>query len=604
MASMQALYQDFSAPDSTGDIAARVTALRAALAEAGLAGFIVPREDEYQGEYVPAGNERLQWLTGFNGSAGMAILLHDHAALFVDGRYTLQAAHQTDTSLISVIHSADQKPSAWLADHIEVDTEIGIDPRLHSATMYRQFERLCIKAGARLRPLATNPIDALWHDRPALPHFPVQDHPIDVAGETASHKIESICTLLDDAGQNALLVTQPENIAWLLNIRGTDVPHTPFVLSTAILHSDQTVDWYIASERISDTLRARLGASVRLIPPTDLARGLAAQAGKAVWLDPITTPMWFVQNLKGAQIYEAADPIALPKARKNATEISGAEQAHLWDGVALCRFLHWLQTSPEPKTEISVACQLEVFRRDQPRLRDLSFDTISGSGPNGAIVHYRVNQATDRPLEDGTLYLVDLGGQYDCGTTDVTRTVLMGTTPHPDMVGHFTRVLRGHIALAKVTFPIGTTGAQLDALARAPLWEAGLDFDHGTGHGVGSYLSVHEGPHRISKGSDVALQPGMIVSNEPGYYRAGAYGIRIENLQYVVDASPKGDRPMLGFQTLTRAPIDRRLIDATLLAPDERDWLNQYHDEVYHMVSPYLDKPVAHWLKAQCAPIA
>lgn len=600
---MNAIYQNFSAPQGGAETAARIAALRQKLAGDQLTGFIIPREDEYQGEQVPAAHERLLWLTGFNGSAGMAIILPHIAALFVDGRYTLQAAQQTDTQIIDVIHSFEQNPRHWLKAHIAAGDRIGIDPRLHTIASYRQFERVCIQAGASIQPIAINPIDTLWTDRPPLPNLPVHDHPLSLSGESASKKIARLSATLESVQQDALLITQPENIAWLLNIRGSDVPHTPFALSTAILHADQHVDWFIDGQRVSDDIRTNLGERLRVQAPADLGSTLNSLTGQHIWLDPASTPMWFIQQLKGAQIYEAGDPIALPKACKNEVEIEGAAQAHIWDGVALCRFLHWLDTDPRPKTEISAACQLEAYRRENNQLKDLSFDTISGSGPNGAIVHYRVTEATDRALQLGTLYLVDSGGQYPCGTTDVTRTVLIGDTPTAEMVDHFTRVLRGHIALAKVHFPEGTTGGQLDALARAPLWDVGLDFDHGTGHGVGSYLSVHEGPHRISKASDVALQPGMIVSNEPGYYQANAYGIRIENLQYVGAGETRQGRQMLCFHTLTLAPIDRRLIDTAMLAASERQWLNDYHATVYRQIAPLLDPETASWLQQACAPL-
>ena len=603
------MFQDFT--DDTTDksvLAARLAQLRRQLKQQKLDGFLVPREDAFQGEYVPAANERLKYITGFGGSAGMAVVLAKKAALFVDGRYELQAPQQTDTALFSVEPLMRVPPSQWLAAQVKKGWRIGIDPRLHVQSAVKRLRDALTEKGAELVYLSANPVDAIWRNRPALPQTAVQAHSEKLAGQSAAEKRAGLAAKLKQAGQDAMIVAQPENIAWLLNIRADDVPHTPFALSFGILHKSARFDWFIDAKRVSAACRAHIGKGVRLAPPDNLQQALAKLSGKTVRLDPDATSAWFIDALAGSHIVYAPDLCALPKACKNKAEIRGAIAAHKRDGVALCRFLHWLETAA-PKggiDEISAAQKAEAFRAATGRLKDLSFDTISGAGPNGAIVHYRVTEKTNRRLRPGDLYLIDSGGQYDDGTTDVTRTVLIGgKAPPAGAIAAFTRVLRGHIALAMARFPESTNGMQLDTLARAPLWAAGQDFDHGTGHGVGSYLSVHEGPQRISKGGTVALQPGMIVSNEPGFYHAGRFGIRIENLQYVTAANrtKAGERAMLGFEALTRAPIDRRLIDKKMLSKDETVWLNAYHARVLKDIGPKLNRPAQQWLKRACAPL-
>lgn len=600
------MFQSFE-DDDFGGSPETLSALRAALAARKLDGFIVPREDEYQGEYVPAANERLKFLTGFGGSAGTAIVLARKAALFVDGRYILQAPQQVDTNAFDIVNMMQTPPSQWLAAEAKSGTDIGIDTRLHSEAAVQAYRDRLAKKGARLVPLDDNPLDALWTDRPPLPATPAVIHPDRLAGATSAEKRKNLAAGMKAAGHDLLLLAQPENIAWLLNIRADDVPHTPFALSFGLLHKNGNFDWYIDKARVSAEVAAHVGTGLKLHAPDKLAGHLRGLKAKTLAYDPSTTPAWFAAQPVDANLVRIADPCALPKAKKTKAEIRASAAAHVTDGAALCDFLAWFdKTAPHGGvTEITAAQNAEACRAASGRLLDLSFDTISGSGPNGAIVHYRVTRKTDRKIRPGDLYLIDSGGQYRQGTTDVTRTVLVdGKTPPKGSVDAFTRVLRGHIALAMARFPHGTNGMQLDTLARGPLWDAGLDFDHGTGHGVGSYLSVHEGPQRISKGGLVPLEEGMIVSNEPGYYLAGKFGIRIENLQYVTPVKQKADaRPMLGFEPLTLVPIDRRLIDAAMLTAAEKNWLDAYHARVLTTLLPKVAKPTQAWLKKNCKPL-
>ena len=591
--------------------AARLARLRAALANRGLAGFVVPRADAHQGEYVAPHAERLAWLTGFTGSAGQAVVLAARAALFVDGRYTLQTAAQVDEALFEIHNSAETRAEDWVAAHLGAEERLGYDPWLHTVDGVAKLAAACEKAGGALVALADNPVDALWADQPAPPRAPIVPHPLDYAGKPAAEKRCELGAALSKAGVDVAILTMPDSVAWLLNIRGGDVPHVPVAHVFALLHGDGGVALFGAPEAVSDTLRAHLGDEVRLAPKEELGPALDAlgQTGRAVRLDPMTAAAWVEQRLRaaGARVVRDMDPCALPKACKNEVELAGARAAHRRDGAALTRFLAWIAAAApaEGITERAAAERLYALRAEDPMLRDLSFDTISGAGPNGAIVHYRVSAESDRALAPGTLYLVDSGAQYPDGTTDVTRTVAIGT-PDAEMRDRFTRVLKGHIALATACFPEGTTGSQLDALARRPLWRAGLDYDHGTGHGVGSYLSVHEGPQRISKQPNrVALRPGMICSNEPGYYKTGAYGIRIENLVAVREAeAPAGaERTLLEFETLTLAPIDRALIAADLMTADEIVWLDAYHARVRAVLTPLLDAATADWLEGATAPI-
>jgi Xaa-Pro aminopeptidase len=568
----------------------RIDALRAELDRRGVDGFIVPRNDEHFGEWVPACAERLEWLTGFTGSAGMAVILKERASIYVDGRYTLQVLDQVDTEALETRHLSEEPVTAWLPDALPRDGRLGFDPWLHTEAGLRRLAASAARAGAELYALDSNPVDAIWNERPAPPMAPVLPHDIRFAGQSHDDKRALFAETLNSEGLDAAVLTLPESIAWLLNIRGSDVPRTPLPLGFAVLHADAEVDLYMAGSKIGSETRKHLGDSVRLHDPEGLLDGLASLSGKRVLVDGASCVAAVTRTLKdsGSDVVFGEDPTSLPKARKNSVECAGTRAAHVRDGAAVTKFLAWVDAqAPGSLNEMAASDRLEQFRREDNLLRDLSFDTISGSGPNGAIVHYRVTEDSDRTMQAGELFLVDSGGQYLDGTTDITRTIAIGT-PSAEMKDRFTRVLKGHIALATARFPTGTTGSQLDTLARMPLWQAGVDFDHGTGHGVGSYLSVHEGPQRISKiPNSVALEPGMIVSNEPGYYKTGAYGIRIENLVLVVECDlPDGERPTLAFETLTQAPIDLRLIDLDLLTDEERAWLNAYHAGVRQKLTP------------------
>ena len=589
--------------------AERLAALRRELAARGLDGFIVPRSDEHQGEYVPPRGQRLAWLTGFTGSAGLAIVLPERAALFVDGRYTLQAAAQADAALFEIHHLIDEPPSRWLSAALETGMTLGYDPWLHTPQDVERFRAAAEKAGATLRAVGDNPLDRVWPGQPAAPLSPAVPHDERFAGESAASKRNRLGRALAEEGIVAVVLTMPESIAWLLNIRGGDVPHTPLPLSFAILRRDGSVALFIDRRKLAPGLERHLGNEVAVMPPDALGPALDALAGEGgrVQVDPASAASWIFDRLEQAQakIHRAADPCLLPKACKNGIEIAGTRAAHHRDGAALTRFLAWLaREAPQGGlSEIAASDRLEAFRREGDYFRDLSFPTISGAGSNGAIVHYRAMPQTEKRLEPGTLYLLDSGAQYLDGTTDVTRTVAIGE-PSPEMRDRFTRVLKGHIALALARFPKGTTGTQLDGFARSSLWQAGLDYDHGTGHGVGSYLGVHEGPQRISKAASTqALLPGMIVSNEPGYYKTGAYGIRIENLVLVQPSDGAAEREMMCFETLTLAPIDRRLIEPSLLDDDEIAWLDAYHRRVRAELTPLLDPDTASWLDGVTQPL-
>ena len=588
----------------------RVDRLRANLSRMGLAGFVCLRGDEHQGEYVAACAERLCWLTGFTGSAGMAIVLAERAAIFVDGRYTLQVRSQVDAATFEYRHLTEQPPAEWLAANAPRGGRVGYDPRLLTPEALARLRSGAERAGAELVAADADPLADAWTGRPPPPIAPIVPHPERFAGRPSAAKRLEIAEAVARDGAAAAVISDPASIAWLLNVRGADVPHTPLPLSFAILDAHGDVDWFVEPLKLAPGLAAQLGNPVRLRPPAEFAGALAALGARKakVLLDAATASAWIQDRLvsAGAQVVRGQDPCALPKARKNDGELAGARAAHLRDARALARFFHWLSGAAVDGRvdELAAAERLLALRREGEHFRDTSFDTISGAGANGAIVHYRSSPATNRPLLPGELYLVDSGAQYLDGTTDVTRTVAIGT-PSAEHRDRFTRVLKGHIALATARFPRGTTGSQLDALARRPLWEAGLDFDHGTGHGVGSYLSVHEGPHRISKmPNTVALEPGMIVSNEPGYYKTGAYGIRIENLIAVRTLDlPGAERPMLEFETLTLCPIDRALIDPALLDARETAWIDDYHARVRALVTPSLDPAAAAWLAAATRPI-
>jgi Xaa-Pro aminopeptidase len=590
----------------------RVERLRGELEKEGLAGFLVPRADEHQGEYVPPRARRLTWLTGFTGSAGLAAVLTDAAAIFVDGRYTLQVRDEAPGDVFEHHHVTETPPVEWLRLRLRPNDRLGYDPWLHTIESVERLQAACVKAGATLVPVAENLVDRIWVDQPPPPRGPIVPHDQKHAGRPSPDKRREIAELLAKDAVDAVALTAPDSIAWLLNVRGSDVAHTPLPLSFAVLHRDATVDLFVDPAKATPGLAEHLGEGVRVLPPDALGPALdhLGAARRTVQTDPTWTAAWVVQRLAGAgaTVARAPDPCLVPKACKNDVELAGARSAHEKDGIALCRFLAWLaHEGPAGRlTEITAAGRLDALRAEEPLFRDVSFPTISGAGPNGAIVHYRATPRTDRGIEPGMLYLVDSGAQYLDGTTDVTRTVAIGP-PTAEQRDRFTRVLRGHIALATARFPKGTTGSQLDALARAPLWDAGLDYDHGTGHGVGSYLSVHEGPQRISKvGNSVALRPGMIVSNEPGYYKAGEYGIRIESLVVVVPAPapPDGEVTLYGFETLTLAPIDRALIEPARLTPAETAWLDAYHAHVRALVAPKVDRETGAWLAEATRPLA
>ncbi len=614
-ATLAASHHDGVQPEDFARLsrAQRLKLLRDRLAADGLSGFVVPRADEHQGEYVPLCGQRLAWLTGFTGSAGMAVVLKDRAAVFVDGRYTLQAAAQVDAQAYEIRHLIDEPPATWLATAATKGDAIGYDPWLHTP---QEVERLRVsveRAGATLRAADKNPLDAVWSARPAAPLAPVFAQPEDFAGESAADKRARIGKMLAASGAVAAVLTMPESIAWLLNIRGGDVPHTPLPLSFAILKADGAVTLFIDRRKLIPGLDRHLGNAVTVEAPDRLGAALDALAKEGrVQVDPASAASWVFDRLgaSGAQIHRAADPCMLPKACKNAVELDGTREAHRRDGAAVTRFLAWLAREA-PKgglREIAASDRLEAFRKEGKHFRDLSFPTISGAGSNGAIVHYRASPESEKLLEPGTLYLLDSGAQYLDGTTDITRTIAIGN-PSDEMRENFTRVLKGHIALATARFPKGTTGSQLDGFARRSLWQKGLDYDHGTGHGVGSYLSVHEGPQRISKAPNAqALLPGMIVSNEPGYYKTGAYGIRIENLIVVQpDATASGEnvsREMLCFETITLAPIDRNLVARDLLDRDEAAWLDAYHARVRATIGPLVDSATGAWLEQATVPIS
>ncbi|MER2195407.1 aminopeptidase P family protein [Methylobacterium brachiatum] len=599
-------FQTFDDPSHRKG-AERIEALRAALRESALDGFVVPRADEHQSEYVPADAERLAWLTGFTGSAGTAVVLMESAALIVDGRYTLQAPEQVDTGVITVVPLAESTAEAWIADNLKRDQVLGYDPWLHTSDGVARLERAAVKAGGSVRPVP-NLVDAVWAGRPKPPAGPVVVHPEAFAGETVAEKLTRVRDALAEGGCDALVISDPHNLAWAFNLRGSDVGHTPLALGYAILPREGRARLFLSSPKVDPALRAALAPVAEILSRADLDDGLGSFSGVRVRVDSATGAVALKEKIEaaGGTADIGKDPITGMKAVKNAAEIAGTRAAHTRDGASVARFLAWLDSAAEAGglSEIAAVEALEDFRAAGGDLRDVSFPTISGSGPNGAIVHYRVTRASDRVVRPGELFLIDSGAQYPDGTTDITRTVAVGE-PTEAMRDRFTRVLKGHIAIARAVFPKGTTGAQIDAFARAPLWQAGLDFDHGTGHGVGSFLSVHEGPQRIAKTGTVALEPGMILSNEPGYYAPGAYGIRIENLVLVEPrAIPGGERPMLGFETLTLAPYDRRLIRPDLLTPEERAWIDAYHARVRDTLAPLLDAETRGWLDQATAPLA
>jgi Xaa-Pro aminopeptidase len=580
----------------------RLTAVRASLRAQGLAGFLVPHADEHLGEYLPASAERLAWLTGFTGSAGTAVVLAEEAAVWSDGRYVLQLASQTDGALWTRLHLMETPPPAWIAARIS-DGVLGFDPWLISEEGLRPFR----DAGVTLRAVTTNPIDANWHDRPAPPPGPAVPHALEYAGETSAAKRERLAAILAAQKQDAAIITDPASLAWLLNIRGSDVESTPFALGFAVLHADQHVDLFMDGAKLPPETRAWLGNQVGIAERAALPAALAALAGRRVRVDAANTAAWFADTLRaaGATVVNGADPCLVPKARKNPVEQEGARRAHGRDAVALSRFLHWAAGAGGRETEISASDRLEALRAEGALFRGVSFPSISGAGEHGAIMHYRATPESNRPIKPNEVYLIDSGGQYLDGTTDVTRTIWTGPdAPPPSLRDQYTRVLKGHIAIATMVFPENVAGVRLDAFARAALWQAGLDYDHGTGHGVGSYLSVHEGPVSISPHLRPAvLAEGMIVSNEPGYYLPGSHGIRIENLLLVRPAGTGAGKRFLRFEDLTLAPYDRTLIDPALLRPDERAWVDAYHARVLQHVRGQVPGDVAAWLERVCAPL-
>ncbi|MBB4397560.1 aminopeptidase P family protein [Bradyrhizobium sp. ERR14] len=598
----EAHFQTFEEPEAGVALTARLAALREELARRKLTGFVIPRADQQQNEYVPPSEERLAWLTGFTGSAGLAVVLTQEAALFVDGRYTLQAAKQVDAKAWAVESLIDPPPESWVSAHLKAGDRLGFDPWLHTFAAAERLSAACAKAGAELVAVDSNPIDAVWQDRPQPPIAPVAVHSLQNAGVTEAEKLTQIRAEIVKLGVDALVLSDSHAVAWTFNIRGADVAHTPLPLSYALVPKDGRPTIFIDHRKLSNHTRDHLEQSADVREPDAMAPTLMALAksGAAIALDGATAADALSRLIAGAggKPVRGSDPIALLKAVKNATEIKGTKTAHVRDAVALARFVAFIdrEAASGKLTEIDAVEALETFRRDTGALRDVSFPTISGTGPNGAIVHYRVTRKSNRRIAPGDLLLIDSGAQYEDGTTDVTRTMAVGE-PTDEMRDRFTRVLRGHIAIARAVFPDGTTGAQLDTLARQYLWAAGVDFEHGTGHGVGSYLSVHEGPARISKLGTTPLKRGMILSNEPGYYKTDGFGIRIENLELVVAADIKGaEKPMNAFETLTLAPIDRRLIDVAMLSRDELGWLNTYHARVRAEVRPALDEATQTWL--------
>ncbi len=579
--------------------------LRAEMKKRNLDAFIVPHDDEYQNEYIPAYAERLMWVSGFSGSAGAAIVLQDSAVIFIDGRYTLQVRQQVDDAFYSYEDITEISPDQWLAKNAKKGARVGYDPMLHTPTGLTRLETAAKKVGFTLVPVDGNPIDVAWTDQPEFPKAAVKAHGLEFAGKASADKRREIAAVVKDAGADAVLVTAPPSIAWLFNVRGGDVSRTPLPLGRAILKKDGTATLFVAPEKVGNELSGHLGSDVDIRAESDVADALTklGKAGLSVAVDPTLTPVKYVQDLKeaGAKIIDLTDPCALPRACKNEAEIVGTRAAHVRDGAAVTRFLHWVATEAQSGgvDEITAAKKLEELRSERGDLVDISFDSISGAGPNGAVVHYKVNTETNRQIEKDSLFLIDSGAQYRDGTTDITRTVAIGK-PTAEMRDRFTRVLKGHIALATARFPTGTTGHQLDALARKPLWDAGLDYDHGTGHGVGSFLGVHEGPQRIAKAvNSQALKPGMILSNEPGFYKTGEFGIRIENLIVVTPSEPVkgGEREMMGFETITLSPIDLNLVEPSLLSDAERTWLNNYHARVRKTLTPLVPKDVATWLE-------
>jgi Xaa-Pro aminopeptidase len=600
-------FQSFARIGDASGGRQRAAALREELKRRGLDGFVIPRGDEHQNEYVPASAERLLWLTGFSGSAGVAVVLMDRAAIFVDGRYTLQAPEQVDAKVFTPLHLIDAPPTGWIESNLRRGGRLGYDPWLHTPDAVERLAQACKGAGGELFAVESNPVDAIWADRPAAPLGAVSRHPAHLCGESSRAKLARVRAALKAV--DGLVVSDAHDVAWLFNIRGADVAHTPLPLTFAVVPIEGRPKLYVDGRKLSNAVRAYLSDLADVEEPNRLVEDLKAWGvdGKRLAFDAVTAPARLTQALQeaGGKAAAGANPIAPMKAAKNGAELEGARAAQLRDGAAVARFLAWFdREAPKGKlTEIVAAQALETFRRETGRLKEISFPTIAGAGPNSAIPHYRVSEATNLRIARG-IFLIDSGGQYEDGTTDITRTLAVGR-PSAEMRDRFTRVLKGHIAIARAVFPKGSSGAQIDAFARQALWAVGLDFDHGTGHGVGSYLSVHEGPQRIAKIGPAPLAPGMIISNEPGYYSAGRFGIRIDNLVVVEERKIAGaERAMCGFETITLAPIDTRLIARKLLSADEARWLDSYHVRVRKALAPHVDADTRAWLKRATRPLA
>ncbi|ELA7158571.1 aminopeptidase P family protein [Vibrio parahaemolyticus] len=591
------------------DTLSRVNAIREWLAQHNIDALLIPHEDEYLGEYVPAHNERLHWLTGFTGSAGAAVITQDKAAIFVDGRYTVQVTKQVPNELFEYRHLIEEPALDWIQDNLTANAAVAIDPRMHSSA-WLDMAQAKLAGKLELNILSSNPIDELWHDRPAPVVSDVRLMPTKAVGQSSESKRKEIAQLVAKAGADSAVITALDSICWLLNVRGLDVSRLPVLLSHAILHADSSVEYFLDPARLPAEFSEHVGTGVTVHHPEALQSRLEAMSGKKVLLDPAISNAWFklvLQNA-GASVIAAADPCLMPKAAKNEVEIAGMKACHIRDGVAMSKFLCWLDAEVAAGNlhdEATLADRLEAFRKEDPTLMDLSFDTISAAGGNAAMCHYNhENQPEPGKLELNTLYLVDSGGQYLDGTTDITRTIAIGQ-PSAEMIKQFTLALKGHIGVARARFPKGTRGYQIDTLARQHLWAEGYDYDHGTGHGVGHFLSVHEGPASISKKQiDVPLTEGMVLSNEPGYYRADAFGIRIENLELVVETPTNGDFPVLSFESLTRCPIDKRNINVDMLTRPELAWLNDYHQKVWEQISPLVEGEVKEWLREATLPLA
>lgn len=581
--------------------AARIPALQKVLKKEKLAAFLVPRADEHQGEYLVTRAERLKWLTGFSGSAGFAVVLQKEAALFVDGRYTLQAPAETDASVIECRHFKKPPAIEWLAGKVKKGDRVGFDPRITPMREAERWREAMARAGAELVAVERNPVDAIWADQPGDPFSAVHAQPLKYAGEASAEKRVRVGQEIAARGAKAAVLNQLDSIAWLLNVRGGDTPATPLVQGFLILAADGHATWFVDKAKFTAGLAAHLGNGVTVRPIEAFADGLRELAGQTVTIEPETATAWIAETLAaaGATLVHGADPSVLPKARKNKVELAGTRKAHIRDGAAMARFLHWIDREAVGKGELAVMAKLEDIRGADPLHKGACFTTIAGAGSNGAIVHYRSSPETERKVEKGSFLLIDSGAQYLDGTTDITRAIAIGSLPKR-LKEHYTLVLKGHIAVATSRFPKGTGGIAIDGFARRALWQAGLDFDHGTGHGVGVYLGVHEGPARLSPLSQVPLEPGMILSNEPGFYETGSHGIRLENLVVVTESAKPG---FLEFETITFCPFDRRAIVKAMLTTEERAWLDAYHARTRQLLAPRLKGTDRTWLVRMTAPL-